>query len=375
MRRLYIFWGLALLLWCVSGQAQKIIYVSSVKGQDYGAGTFTNPYQTIAKALTEVNGETEIRVTEGKYHLVKELIIPAGVILRGGYRLDGELRWGDAAEKTILIGTGKTRVVKLAGILDGVTVKGGFAQGQNGGGVYVSSGGKVINCIITENKASYRFPKVGDLLMKDKSYLDVAEFTYDMYDKVLGVICWVNTDQGADPGEQGLAVSTDFTMGNWAINPSNVSIPNGITMAIDEEAAMMDLNGKAHTGSLSTVSIGAQWNRNKGAEWIYPSLGMLGIVATEWHQLELTFNTLYDEMHSHYSGDILKSFFGEKIQIAVDYKDSHHYMRQQTAWTSSTLKDRTNYWRMATVMGGDCKVESAKVNRRATVIAFGIIKF
>lgn len=373
MRRLFIISGLLLFMGVLSGEAQRIIYVSSVKGQDYGAGTFASPYMTIARALNDVSGETEIRVMEGEYHLTKELVIPAGVTLLGGYRQDVDIRWRNAAEKTILIGTGKTRVVNLAGVLDGVTVRDGFAQGQNGGGVYVKSGGKVKNCIITENKASYRFPKVGDLLMKDKSYLDVTEFTYDIYDKVLGVICWVNTDQGAEPGQQGLAVSTDFIMNaSWNIVSTSLTV---VVSAVDEEAAMTDMNGKEHTDALVTKATGAKWCREKGDEWIFPSLGMLGIVATEWDRLEKTFRTLYDEMYRQASPAALRSFFGEFITNTPSYKDAHHYMRQEGVWGSSTLRTvngKKHYWGLNAVMG-DCEITSFEI--RTSPVMFGMIKF
>lgn len=127
--------------------AQKVVYVSS-NGSDFWTGSRTQPLQTVHKAL-EQSGVTEVRVAVGKYKISVygkgEIIVPAGVTVRGGYleKTPHEVQdvlaenRGVAEGQSVFQGDSTCRIFEVGGVLEQVTVTGGRAEGGNGGGVFV----------------------------------------------------------------------------------------------------------------------------------------------------------------------------------------------------------------------------------------------
>ena len=354
MRRVYFVLCLIMLLSCAEiALAQKIIYVSG-EGDDNSTtpGIFTTPYKTIVKALLEAQGETEIRVMEGVYRLEEELKIPSHVKVLGGYQ--DEVREGNAAEKTSLIGNGMSRVVRLGGVLDGVTIKGGHAAGMNGGGVYVQSGGRLVNCIITENSTAYRLPNVGDLLKKDNTYISVSEFDPKEYKDIAGVFFWINPDQKAEPGNQGMAMSIANYLSPWGANIDSEGCFLGTA-----ENAIRDLNGWQNTDELIREGgcDAAIWCRTQGGNCFLPSMGQILMFITEWGELEKTYSQLWTKMHKEYvvDGTIgqieMQDFFGTGVRYyKPKFLESRFYVLMGSLWGSSTRKKKDEFWSVSGIL-------------------------
>lgn len=129
-------------------------------------------YATITEALTASSSGDTLWVAAGTY-TENELTIPAGVALIGGFpaaatKLSDRSYPGTATNLTILDGgamarlTATTaagainyhRVATVHGVMDGCVIRGGYARGNNGGGVLVDGSAAVVqNCIIKGNVA------------------------------------------------------------------------------------------------------------------------------------------------------------------------------------------------------------------------------
>lgn len=173
----------------VSGQ----VYV--VSGGAGNGGSWADAMGNLQTAVNTAQGKAvkEVRVKAGEYRLGAELQIPASVTVRGGYKgTTPNECWGDGAQRTVLIGDGSHRVVNLTGTLEGFTVKGGKVQGENGGGVYVQTGGVIKNCIVKENSAGKFYPRVGDVICKNGGFLRREEISAAHADTIKGIIFWIN---------------------------------------------------------------------------------------------------------------------------------------------------------------------------------------
>lgn len=384
-RVLYI--GVCLLLCGISLAAQEqVIYVSS-KGSDTWAGSQTQPYGTIYKALEVAaakTGTVEVRVAVGVYPVSMDkapkkgtLEIPVHVTVKGGY-LNGESfsvqnvlapDRESPAGQTILQGDSTCRVAWVKGGLEQVVVTGGRAEGANGGGVLVESGGSVKNCIIHTNQASGQAPKVGDLLMKNGDYVDVSLFTYEQKDEVAGVVFWVNPKRDAPKGERGRAVSVKqlyefliFPVGHtgsstmiskrdWTCAATDV--PDFLPYYTLEEA-LDDMDGKENTDRwLENENSCVEFSlmracRSLGEQWYIPAAGELMLMQIEWSMVDNTLNVLWEKIRAGAGSDvsIVRDYFGLEPGVTI----RSWYSADGTAWhgtvplASSSRVDPTNVW-------------------------------
>lgn len=352
-------------------QAQQVIYVSVADGWDgWNSGVVGQPYKTIEKGIEQaiaINAK-EVRVAVGEYNLSKELVIPAALSLVGGYLSKKETKVQNPAEQTILVGNSLNRVATVAGVMDGFTVKKGYCKGGNGGGIYVKSAGSVKNCIITDNKATFLLPKVGDLLMDDGTFMSVDNFTYDLRGKVKGMIFWVNPDKSAGVGSQGYAVAANSKyISKW----SNGAGKTG-TYRNEVFDAVKDMGGKANTDALFRYADcnAVRESRNKGAEWSLPALGQLMQMAVEWSLLEASFKKMWQTMRANPAttrNDLIALFGGEIDTGATVWDLSGHFIISQGYMLSSTLQSNRNVWVLANLYQ-DAKIEPASQTDGGTLV-------
>ena len=198
MRAILIFLALCASVAQVSAQ----VFVSATSGDDGNSGlTWETAKQTLPAALavlvdsTTGAGSGDIYVQAGDYSISAELVIPAGVTLRGGYRqnatgTDTTLRrlpgvnahWTDNTYCTIISGEGTHRIATVRGWIDGCVVRNGFTDNfgggllldggtarhcvvkecdavdemdgnARGGGVYVRNNAQLLNCVVTDCRA------------------------------------------------------------------------------------------------------------------------------------------------------------------------------------------------------------------------------
>ena len=197
-------WGLLILVLCLTQMTVRAqsVFVSATSGNDANSGlSWEAAKQTLPAALavlvdsTTGAGSGNIFVKAGDYSLTAEIVIPAGVSLRGGYRqsatgTDTTLRrlpgvnahWLDNTYCTILSGSGSQRVATVRGWFDGCVVRNGFTDtygggllldggtarhcvikecdavdemdgNARGGGVYVRNNAQLLNCVVTDCRA------------------------------------------------------------------------------------------------------------------------------------------------------------------------------------------------------------------------------
>ena len=326
-----------LLFWIMALSAQKVLYVSP-NGSDTWSGSRTQPYQTVYKALGQA-GVTEVRVAVGKYEISVydkgEIIIPAGVTVRGGYweKSPHEVQDVLAEDRSVVggqsifQGDSTCRIFEVAGVLEQVTVTGGRAEGGNGGGVFVKSGGVVKNCIIRGNQAAGKAPKVGDLLMKNGDCMDVSLFTYDQKDDVAGIVFWVNPQRDAPKGERGRALGVKQLEDFWMKAPGYTGSPTTVTVTAtfpefapyssSEATALTDMAGDVNTTKILAASSDfeyplAQICRNMGAEWYLPAIGEIMYLMAEWSIVDDVFEILWNRVQSGSGGSrsVMQNYFG-----------------------------------------------------------------
>lgn len=241
--RKYILFASFLLI-CLSVQAQTMVFVSSSATDDTGNGsTWETAKQTISAALTAVGSNGIVCIKAGDYAITEELMIPAGVTVKGGYqqisegtdttlrRLPGvNMHWTDNAWCTIITGRGTHRIATVNGVLDGCVVRNGYSStigggllidggvarycvikecdaiddddyNGEGGGAYIRNNGILINSIVTECRADNGVGVTGE----DGSLINntitrnapigcgyVIDYDGNYYDAVLiGKQCWM----------------------------------------------------------------------------------------------------------------------------------------------------------------------------------------
>ncbi len=141
--------------------AQTQVFVSSSGNDSNNGQTWGTAKQTIAAGIAAAGNNGTVYVKAGSYSVGSQLNIPAGVSVKGGYRLTlsgtdtagRELpgtnsRWENAAVCTILTGGGSNRIAVVNGLLEGCVMRRGVTTGQ-GGGVLID-GGMVRYCVIRE---------------------------------------------------------------------------------------------------------------------------------------------------------------------------------------------------------------------------------
>lgn len=280
-------------------KAQSVRYVLPGGNGDKSGSSWANAMADIKAALA-YPGTTEVRVKWGIYPLRGELFVPAGVTLSGGWDEDGERKVG-GTEATILQATTVNRVVTVAGVLDGVTVKGGLATGRNGGGVYVKSSGEVRNCIVLQNKAVEYYPKIGDVYCEDGSFLVRENINDGNKDQIRGIVFWVNSDPEASAGNRGWVVALEGRPMQWAKPGTREAeeCVTGISFASAGEA-LADTSGYTHTMAMKNSSgynpdncEAAQYcwayRADKGENWYLPAVGQLRMMFDAWKEIVETY--------------------------------------------------------------------------------------
>ena len=242
MRKYILFASFLLICLCI--QAQTMVFVSSSATDDTGDGfTWENAKQTIPAALTVAGSNGIVCIKAGSYAITEELMIPAGVVVKGGYqqssagsdttqrRLPGvNLHWTDDTWCTIITGKGNHRIATVNGMLDGCVVRNGYSStigggllidggvarycvikecdaiddddfNAEGGGAYIRNNGVLLNSIVTECRADNGVGVTGE----DGSLINntitrnapigcgyVIDYDGNYYDAVLiGNQCWM----------------------------------------------------------------------------------------------------------------------------------------------------------------------------------------
>lgn len=399
MKRVLYVWVCLMLCGISLAAQEQVIYVSA-NGSDTWVGSQTQPYGTIYKALEVAaarSGTVEVRVAVGVYpvSITKApkkgtLVIPVHVTLKGGY-LNGEAfsvqnvlapDRESPAGQTILQGDSTCRVALVKGGLEQVVVTGGRAEGANGGGVLVESGGSVNNCIIHSNQASGRAPKVGDLLMKNGDYVDVSSITYEQKDQVAGVVFWVNPKRDAPKGERGRAVSVKQFRNNM-IAPIGytgglvskkscfiTNVPDLPPYYEEIEEAINDMDGKANTDDWSGYVNScvefplAKDCRSLGEQWYIPAAGEVMLILTEWSMVENTFHVLWDKIWAGASGnqEIIRDYFGlNSSAIGSWYNTGEHFLLTPGQLISSTRANKQNIWILTSSFINASKLNSLSI--------------
>ncbi len=144
------------------GWTQNMIFVSSQAGNDDGNGlTWESAKQTLPAALAVVGDTGMILMKAGDYFLTSEVIIPAHVTVRGGYQreltdTDTTLyrrpgvnsNWTDVTYCTIINGNSTQRIATVRGRIESCVVRNGFSSTRGGG--LLLDGGTAIYCVIKE---------------------------------------------------------------------------------------------------------------------------------------------------------------------------------------------------------------------------------
>lgn len=372
MKRVLLLFCLLLSVTALS--AQKVLYVSS-NGSDTWTGSRTQPFLTVYKAL-EQPGVTEIRVAVGSYKISVydrgEIAIPAGVAVKGGYLEEAPHEVQDilaedrsvVAGQTVFQGDSTCRIFEVAGLLEQVTVTGGRAEGGNGGGVFVKSGGVVKNCIIWGNQASGRAPKVGDLLMKNGDCMDASLFTYEQRDDVEGVVFWINPHRDAPKGERGRAMSvktlTDFWMkpkgySGTSLVQVDVEFPDFAPYLPSPADAITDLSGDVNTTKILASSAEFEYPlaklcRDMGEEWYLPAMGEIMYIMAEWSIVDDVFEILWDKVQAGCGGNraYMQDYFGCETNDAIlPWKSADVLLHTKTAnVASSSCIEKSEVWRL-----------------------------
>lgn len=294
---------IGLLIMVTVGEAQLRYVVPGGSGTRDGS-SWENAMAGIKEAIN--GGGKKVLVRWGTYALTEELVVPSGVEVSGGYGSDGERQSG-GTEMTVLQATAKFRVARVEGILDGFTICGGIAAGENGGGVYVVSGGTVRNCIVRNNYAGRYYPRVGDVQLRDGSFLRMEELTAADEPRVRGIVFWINPDPDAVEGNRGWLVSKYpiVNMGKWAgTNGADIQVTDATFETWKE--AVEDTMGWSHcqkvkaSGRLGYVPAiqacleydGGGWAEEKG-KWYLPALGQLRCLVAEYALLERTWKKIF----------------------------------------------------------------------------------
>lgn len=304
MKYVLLLIGLLLML---PGEAQRLRYVVPGGAGSQGGTSWTEAMSSVETALA-VPGVTEVRVRWGTYLLPAELVVPVGVTLSGGWDTDGERKAG-GTEATVLQPAGQFRVATVKGTIDGFTVTGGIAKGKDGGGLYVVTGGKIINCIVKNNISTCYYPKIGDCYCIDGTFLQRGEITESNKSKIKGIVFWVNSDPAAIEGTRGWVVAIEGKPFNeWAKNGTNAGkdCVTGTGVGTVEEA-LADTAGRHHTYHIKNAVSGFfpddcyaakhcwEYRSNKGESWYLPAIGQLRVLFNEWKAVTETYWEIYPD--------------------------------------------------------------------------------
>ena len=141
--------------------AQTAVFVAADGNDNNNGSSWSAAKQTIAAGITAAGANGTVYVKAGSYSISAQLVVPAGVAVKGGYKLSAsgtdtnkrELpgtnsRWENASICTIITGNGSHRIASVSGLLEGCILRRGYTN-STGGGAYID-GGMVRYCVIRE---------------------------------------------------------------------------------------------------------------------------------------------------------------------------------------------------------------------------------
>ena len=113
---------------CEQIQADGVVYVDGINGNDSNPGTRELPKKTIQNSIDLADAlmdQGEIRVAEGTYHLYETLVVREGISIFGGFQASDWSRDIDG-NPTVLQGVGVDTVIKPEQGVSPATVIEGF---------------------------------------------------------------------------------------------------------------------------------------------------------------------------------------------------------------------------------------------------------
>ena len=192
--------------WGMCAMAQTHLFVATTGNDSNNGLNWENAKQTMQGALAIANSNAVIHVKVGEYNLAAEFTVPNGVTVIGGYAAGStgtdqtqrlypgvNSNWSSTNKCTILDGGYSHRVatVSAGGRLEGCIIKHGKTAGNGagvlidggtvthcvmlnnlaynnvdttqakGGGAYVQNNGKLLNCVVSYNRADNGFGVAG----------------------------------------------------------------------------------------------------------------------------------------------------------------------------------------------------------------------
>lgn len=135
----------------VSGGSAATTYYVATNGNDSAAGTLEAPLLTIAAAVDKTATGDTVQITAGTYPLAAAVLVAKAITVRGE---------ADDRRAVVVDGGGAVRCFDFRNDnawLRDLTVTNGYAAGStDGGGIYLSGGGNVSNCVATACYAGNR---------------------------------------------------------------------------------------------------------------------------------------------------------------------------------------------------------------------------
>ncbi|MCW3806162.1 choice-of-anchor Q domain-containing protein [Plebeiibacterium marinum] len=175
----------------ITPSSEGIVYVSNIPKGNMDGSSWANATNDIQKGINAVNTK-EVWVSEGVYYPTlqftdlennlrnRSFIIKPNIKIYGGFegneitleeRNEKEhtsIFEGNLSNKDInsdnsfhVVYFTDTTVGEIPSLLDGVTIRNGY--GENGSSIFISNGGKVENCVITENYSSVYYESGGTI--------------------------------------------------------------------------------------------------------------------------------------------------------------------------------------------------------------------
>lgn len=132
--------------------APPVVYVAT-------NGTHTFPYETWAKAATNVQSAVDaalvvganrssVLVTNGSYATASQILIAKGIVVQS---VNGAFKTTVRRQSGTSFGVFKLQ--DAAAVLDGFSITNGVGDPSNGGGVTIANGGTLRRCVVTRNNS------------------------------------------------------------------------------------------------------------------------------------------------------------------------------------------------------------------------------